>query len=147
MFNYPIYTHLSCLTLNESSSSQVDESSDISTFRYEYWFSSSGGYTIMNAKFSEKGGLRFMELQCKVNIRKVKKKVELVKEFYFFYQPEEDWPNARVILAGLVRDKGLWVDPYRIRMFPQLRILLDKHKGMIWRGSEGSGRCFCVLEW
>ncbi|XP_048730975.1 uncharacterized protein LOC125648095 isoform X5 [Ostrea edulis] len=99
-----------------------------------------GGYTIMNAKFSEKGGLRFMELQCKVNIRKVKKKVELVKEFYFFYQPEEDWPNARVILAGLVRDKGLWVDPYRIRMFPQLRILLDKHKGMIWRGSEGSGK-------
>jgi hypothetical protein len=103
-----------------------------------------GGYTILTAKFSEKNDLKFMELQCKVNLKKIESTVSLVKEFYFFYQPDEQWPNARVILAGLVRDKALWVDPYRVRMFPQLRLLVDKAKGMIWRGISGKGKSSCL---
>ncbi|XP_052718840.1 uncharacterized protein LOC128190726 isoform X2 [Crassostrea angulata] len=103
---------------------------------------SEGGYTKMHAKFIEdkEKNMKYMELTCKVNIRKIKKTVNSVEAFYIFYQPDEEWPNARILLAGLVRSKGMWADPYRVRMFPELRMLLDKHKGMAWRGNSGKGK-------
>uniref|UniRef100_K1Q391 Uncharacterized protein n=1 Tax=Magallana gigas TaxID=29159 RepID=K1Q391_MAGGI len=103
---------------------------------------SEGGYTKMHAKFIEdkEKNMKYMELTCKVNIRKIKKTVDSVEAFYIFYQPDEEWPNARILLAGLLRIKGMWADPYRVRMFPELRMLLDKHKGMAWRGNLGNGK-------
>lgn len=96
----------------------------------------------MHAKFIEdkEKNMKYMELTCKVNIRKIKKTVNSVEAFYIFYQPDEEWPNARILLAGLLRIKGMWADPYRVRMFPELRMLLDKHKGMAWRGNSGKGK-------
>lgn len=96
----------------------------------------------MDANFNEDEdkGMKYMQLTCKVDIRKIKQTVNSVDEFYIFYQPDEQWPNARILLAGLVRSKGMWADPYRVRMFPELRALLDKHKGMAWRGNSGTGK-------
>lgn len=81
-----------------------------------------------------------MILRCKVDLKKIKSRVTWVDQFYFFYQPLEELPNARVMLAGLVNNKGVWVERYRLRMFPHLLLLLDKYKGMSWRGQEGSGK-------
>lgn len=114
----------------------VEEKGDPKKWRSE------GGYTKMHANFIEdkEKNMKYMELTCKVNIRKIKKTVNSVEAFYIFYQPDEEWPNARILLAGLVRSTGMWADPYRVRMFPELRMLLDKHKGMAWRGNSGEGK-------
>ncbi|XP_062619277.1 uncharacterized protein LOC134280846 [Saccostrea cucullata] len=99
---------------------------------------STGGYTKITEKYEEIKGLRYTKLQCKVDTKKIKAKIIRVAEFYFFYQPLDDWPNARMILAGLVKKKALFVHPYRFRMFPQFRILLDKKKHPAWDGRTGS---------
>ena len=85
-------------------------------------------------------GLKYLKLDCRVDLKKIKSRVTSVDQFYFFYQPLEELPNARVMLAGLVNNKGVWVHPYRLRMFPQLLLLVDKYKGMASRGQEGSGK-------
>ncbi|XP_061181863.1 uncharacterized protein LOC133190298 [Saccostrea echinata] len=93
----------------------------------------------MHAKYDEIKGLRYMKLECKVDMQKIKAKIIRVTEFYFFYQPLDDWPNARVILAGLVKKKAIFVHPYRFPMFPQFHILLDKKTNAAWDGRTGSG--------
>ena len=100
-----------------------------------------GGYTTIEGIYkNENNGLKYLILRCKVDLKKIKSRVTWVDQFYFFYQPLEELPNARVMLAGLVNNKGVWVNPYRLRMFPQLLLLLDKNKGMSWWGVEGSGK-------
>lgn len=84
--------------------------------------------------------MKYMELICKVNIRKIKKIVNFVEVFYIFYQFDEEWFNVWILFVGLLRIKGMWVDFYRVWMFLELCMLLDKYKGMVWRGNLGEGK-------
>ena len=67
-------------------------------------------------------GKRKIQIHCKVT-PKILQVVKQVKAVFIFYQPVGVLQNARVLLAGML-DQLLWIDPYRVRMFPQFRNLL-----------------------
>ncbi|XP_062617597.1 uncharacterized protein LOC134279257 [Saccostrea cucullata] len=116
-----------------------------SFFKQDYFSSdmnkvlTEGSNTIMNATFRQRDGLKFMDLNCKVDVKKLEKDVRKVYEFYIFYVPFPKWPNARVMLAAFVAGKSLYVKSYRIRMFPQFKRFLDVTKKRYWKGKEGPG--------
>ena len=70
----------------------------------------------------KEGGKRKIQIDCKVS-PKYQHLVKQVKALFIFYQPMGVLHHARVLLAGML-DQLLWIDPYRVRMFPQFRNLL-----------------------
>ena len=68
------------------------------------------------------GGKRKIQIHCKVS-PKTQRLIKQVKALFIFYQPMGVLRHTRVLLAGML-DQLLWIDPYRVRMFPQFRNLL-----------------------
>ena len=70
----------------------------------------------------KESGERKIQIRCEVN-PEVQSFVKQVKALFIFYQPVGVLHHTRVLLAGML-DQLLWIDPYRVRMFPQFRNLL-----------------------
>ena len=67
-------------------------------------------------------GKRKIQIHCKIT-PEFHHIVNQVKALFIFYQPMVVLRHTRVLLAGML-DQLLWIDPYRVRMFPQFRNLL-----------------------
>ncbi|XP_078332076.1 uncharacterized protein LOC111125959 isoform X1 [Crassostrea virginica] len=81
-------------------------------------------------------GKRKIQIHCKITPES-HHIVKQVKALFIFYQPMGVLRHTRVLLAGML-DQLLWIDPYRVRMFPQFRNLLkDKDaRAVVGKGAS-----------
>lgn len=68
-------------------------------------------------------GKRKINIECRLSPKFIQN-VKTVSAFFIFYQPFSNIHQARHLLVGYSQDI-LWAQPYRIRMFPQFKTMLQ----------------------